>query len=700
MLRISWQTLRARRATLAGAFVAIFLAVTLAYATGLLMAGALSAPGPGRLAAADAVVRADPTVTIGHGDDADRSTSSRRPRLPAAAVARAAAVPGVARAVGDVDVRRRRVRRPRTPVRRGGAERLRGHGWDSAALTPVPAARRARARRPARRRRRRAPRRARRAARPDRHARRARRPTGSPASPTAAPTAIAARRRCSSPRARPQALSGTPGRVNAIGVVAAARHVAERAAHAAARALGRRRRRARPRPRRRRRRRRPAGHRPRRPGRHLRRRWAASPAPSRCSSWPARSRSRSPSAGARPPCCARSGATPRQVRRLIAAEALIVSLVGGRARPAGRPAARARASSASLVDHGVAPHGFEPGHSWIPLAAALGRRHRHRAARGRRRRAPRRPRTPERGAARGRDRARASRAWSRTLTGVLCLGGGVAMAIVFSGEAALAFSIIGGILLATGTALLGRWLLGLPAAALSLPLRLLGAAGPAREHEPGGQPLAHRGAGDADRPDRDARRHAGASCRRARRQHVERVTAARVTADHVVVGRDGAPLPAGTASRLARLPGVDAAAGMLPTSVFLLDKGLGWDTPWAAAGVAVADTTRALDLRVTSGSLGDVRGIGGRGEQRRRDRGPSEGRRRRSRADGGHPGCDAARRRDLRPLGRARRRRARRRCRPTPREHPRRRCRVRRRRARGCVARSPATPTRIRASRR
>ena len=35
MLRIAWQTLRTRRATLAGAFVAILLAVTLAYATGL-----------------------------------------------------------------------------------------------------------------------------------------------------------------------------------------------------------------------------------------------------------------------------------------------------------------------------------------------------------------------------------------------------------------------------------------------------------------------------------------------------------------------------------------------------------------------------------------------------------------------------------------------------------------------------------------
>ena len=87
MLRISWQTLRARRGSLAGAFVAIFLAVMLAYGTGLLMAGALSAPGPGRLAAADAVVRADPTVTVGHGDAAERVDVIPAPRLPAGTVA-------------------------------------------------------------------------------------------------------------------------------------------------------------------------------------------------------------------------------------------------------------------------------------------------------------------------------------------------------------------------------------------------------------------------------------------------------------------------------------------------------------------------------------------------------------------------------------------------------------------------------------
>src|SRR3982751_3869536 len=93
MLRISLQTLRARRGSLAGAFVAIFLAVMLAYGTGLLMAGALSAPGPGRLAAADAVVRADPSVTVGSSDP-EQVDVTPAPRLPAQAVARAAPAAG------------------------------------------------------------------------------------------------------------------------------------------------------------------------------------------------------------------------------------------------------------------------------------------------------------------------------------------------------------------------------------------------------------------------------------------------------------------------------------------------------------------------------------------------------------------------------------------------------------------------------
>src|SRR5215217_927638 len=136
MLRISLQTLRARRATLAGAFIAIWLAVTLACATGLLMAGALGAPGAGRLAAADSVVRADPTITVGRGEDAEGLDVIPGPRLPVATVDRVAAVPGVARAVGDVafpagawNARGRHLEAAR-------ADRLIGHGWDSATLTP------------------------------------------------------------------------------------------------------------------------------------------------------------------------------------------------------------------------------------------------------------------------------------------------------------------------------------------------------------------------------------------------------------------------------------------------------------------------------------------------------------------------------------------------------------------------------------
>ena len=69
---------------------------------------------------------------------------------------------------------------------------------------------------------------------------------------------------------------------------------------------------------------------------------------------------------------------------------------------------------------------------------------------------------------------------------------------------------------------------------------------------------------------------------------------------HVVTGRDGAPLPAGTAERL-------GGTGMVPTQVFLLGKGLtGWDTPWAAAGLGAPE--RTLDLGVRDGDLDRVRG--------------------------------------------------------------------------------------------
>jgi putative ABC transport system permease protein len=603
MLRISWQTLRARRATLAGAFVAIALAVTLAYSTGLLMAGALSAPGPGRLAAADVVLRADPGVTVGHGDNAEKVDAVPGPQLPAAAVARASAVPGVARAVGDVAFAAGAFDAHGRPVAMPGADRLRGHGWASATLTPY---RLSAGHAPA------GPRDvvadARLGVRVGQTIR-----IVTPGGDAAYRITGLADGRASRDRGQAavfftastaQALSGTPERVNAIGVIAAPGTSPAELRARLQRAMG--------------------------PGvdildeGYAAEADAGDPQATDRAGLIAIFGVMGGIAGAialfvvagtfalaiaqrrRETAVLRAlGATPRQVRRLLAAEALILSAAASALGVlAGRPLALAIVDV--LTDHGIAPNGFEPGHSWIPLLAAVGGGIgiAQLAVVAAARRAGRvRPSEALREVA----IEHARPGWVQTLSGVLCLGGGIAMAIIFKGEAALAFSIIGGILLATGTALLGRVLLGLPTAALSLPLRFLGAPGLLASTS-----LATnrwRTAALAT-PIVLIAMLVGtqAIAQVSSQKHVENVTAERVTAEHVVVGDDGAPLPAGTSRRIARLPRVDAAAGMVPTSVFLLDEGLGWDTPWAAAGLAVADSARALDLHVTSGTLGDVRG--------------------------------------------------------------------------------------------
>ena len=136
MLRISLQTLRARRGTLAGAFVAIWLAVTLASATGLLMAGGARSTGRG-------TPRRDRRGRPRRPDRHHRPRRGRRghrrhPRsaTPAATVERVADVPGVARAVGDIAFPAGAWNEQGSPCSAERADRLIGHGWDSAALTP------------------------------------------------------------------------------------------------------------------------------------------------------------------------------------------------------------------------------------------------------------------------------------------------------------------------------------------------------------------------------------------------------------------------------------------------------------------------------------------------------------------------------------------------------------------------------------
>ena len=167
------------------------------------------------------------------------------------------------------------------------------------------------------------------------------------------------------------------------------------------------------------------------------------------------------------------GATARQVRRLLAAEALIISVAAGiLGILAGGPLAGAIAGA--MADQGTTPRDFGPGDSWIPLVAAFGggiliAQLAVVAA------AWRAGRIPAGDALREAAIEHARPGLLRVLAGLLAIGGGLALALIFSGTYAIAFATLAGILLAMGAALLGPWLLGLPAAALALPGRLLGA---------------------------------------------------------------------------------------------------------------------------------------------------------------------------------------------------------------------------------
>ena len=125
-----------RAGSFAGIFVMIAMTATIAAAVGQFMATGLGAPGAGRFAAADAVVRAPSVVHVGHGNSADTVSVQRPVRLPAAALARVAAVPGVRSAVGDVSFPLTVIGRDGRPLPTRGAAPAHGYGWPSAALTP------------------------------------------------------------------------------------------------------------------------------------------------------------------------------------------------------------------------------------------------------------------------------------------------------------------------------------------------------------------------------------------------------------------------------------------------------------------------------------------------------------------------------------------------------------------------------------
>src|SRR3954470_9975011 len=562
MVRISLQTRRARRGTLAGAFVAIWLAVTLACATGLLMAGALGAPRAGRLSAADAVVRADPTVTIGRGEDAEALDVVPAPRLPVAMVERAAAVLGVARAIGDIAFAAGAWDAGGRHLDAANADRLVGHGWDSAALTPF---RLTAGRAPA------GPRDVVADARlgtrvgavlrivtPSGDARY--RVSGLADSARAGDVSQAAVFFAPAAAAK---LSGAAGRVNAVGVVAAhGTSLAQLRGSLRARlgsrvdVLDR---------------------------AHAADADAGDPTAADRAGLIAIFGAMGGIAGAvalfvvagtfalaiaqrrRETAVLRAlGATPRQIRRLIAGEALLVSLLAGAlGLLAGRPLAYLIVRV--LEDRGEVGPAFAPSHSPVPLVAALamGVLIAQLAVAAAARRAGR---IPPADALREVAIEHPRPGVVRVVSGLACLGGGVAMSMLFSGYWAMVFAVLGGILLAMGVGLLGRWLLGVPAALLAAPLRRFGATGL----------LASTGLA-ANRwrtaalatPIVLVAMLAGTQgiVETSNQRNTEDVTRLRVDAEHVVTGADGAPLPAGTAAAVSRLHGVDGVTPVLPAQI-------------------------------------------------------------------------------------------------------------------------------------
>ncbi|MEU6549994.1 FtsX-like permease family protein [Streptomyces sp. NPDC046915] len=117
---------RFRPAAFAGTFVALALAALIVVACGILLeTGIRATVPPVRYAHAPVVAAADQRAHPDHGDDSDAVPVPDRARLDAGLVARAASAPGARTAVADLTF----------PVRGPHADRLTAHNWGSTAFT-------------------------------------------------------------------------------------------------------------------------------------------------------------------------------------------------------------------------------------------------------------------------------------------------------------------------------------------------------------------------------------------------------------------------------------------------------------------------------------------------------------------------------------------------------------------------------------
>jgi putative ABC transport system permease protein len=591
----------------AGMFVMIALTAIVTVLAGQVMATALGAPGAGRFAAADAVVRAHATVTLGRGDNAETVTVQRSALLPPAAVRRVAAVSGVAAATGDVAFPVAVIGRDGSPLPSRGGVPAYGLGWPSAILTPY---RLTRGRAPA------APSQI---VLDEELARvghlsigdrvRVIAPTGpvvlrvvGVAAASSAQEAL--RSSVFVTQTEAQALSGLGGGFDAIAVRArpgvdagALRTRIHDAVGGGAQVLDH---------------------------RHAAAADAGDPSAlnrvelvaivasgggitlgiavfvlAGTVAFAAEGRRREIA------LLRAVGATPGQVRWMLVREIALIGLLAGVAGCLAGSALLGVASDA-LRAVGLAPDGFAVAPNWIPYAiggsvgvavallATLLAAHRALAVR------------PGEALLQASVPARRLSV-VRLLLGFVALGGGLTLVVVLSSQA-LAFATLAAFCFAIGVALLGPVALGWPAALAGWALARLGggsgflagtalASGRFRIGAVGAAVALVVALAGTQVVDLATARHA-----------TDRVTAARVLAPQVIASRGGGGLPPSVAADAARLPGA-RAVGVVTTDVFLLDRGLGNSgDSWHAAGLDPGAAAGLLDLGIVSGSLGAVRG--------------------------------------------------------------------------------------------
>jgi putative ABC transport system permease protein len=595
-----------RAGSSAGVFLMILMTAVIAAAAGQIMATALDAPGPGRFAAADAVVRADPIVRLGYGNNVEKVDVPRSALLPPDAVGRVGRIAGVRVAVGDVSFPIAVIGRGGAPLPTSGGAPAHAHGWPSAALTPY----RVFAGRPP--------------AEPNEIVldQRLVRTGGfrigdrvrvvSPAGPatvrlvgvvTGSGAELGRRSSVFVTEAWAQRLAGLGPGYNAIAIRSQPgsdgptlrRRIAQALGgdvqvldrrHAAAADAGD-------------------------PGAYNRVQLVAVIASAGgitlaiailvlggTVAYSAERRRREIA------LLRAVGATPGQVRAMLLRETTATGVVAG---AAGCLAAKALFGefARALTAVGLAPHGFVIAPSWIPyaiavvvgavvavLATLL---------------AARRALAVRPGEALVESATPARRLGVvRALLGIIALGGGLTLVIVLSTNA-LSFATLAAFLFMTGVAFLGPVVLGFPAAFAGRALLPAGGAGF----------LAGTGL-TAGRFRVGALGAAVAlvvaltgtqvlSIATAQRT-TQRVTAERVHADRVIVPRAGGGLPPSLAAAVARLPGL-TTTGVVSTEVFLLDRGLSnQGSGWTAAGLDPPSARSTLDLDVEKGSLDAVQG--------------------------------------------------------------------------------------------